>query len=216
MGWKIFTTFIKDTGEITINEELVKSLGFRDFIFVEETNFCESPEEGELYISNYKGNLLIANADLLWQFTKTQVSKTEELFTGRFPNHQIISVNLGYGTYFSVIDCAKKIRVREVGDAIYQDIGLPLPEEIYLLSQQLIDNDELIEMENELTEDEIKNQIQSVLAYETVFELTKRIFGKRYDELELSEYNIKSYKFQNFVIDSVNDYGVKAEMQFIK
>lgn len=70
MGWKIFVTFIKDAGNIEINDKLLKSLGFKDFVFVENTNFNERPEVGELYVSKFKNHLLIANSDLIWQFTK--------------------------------------------------------------------------------------------------------------------------------------------------
>ena len=31
MGWKIFVTFIKDAGNLEINDDLIKSLGFKDF-----------------------------------------------------------------------------------------------------------------------------------------------------------------------------------------
>lgn len=216
MGWKIFTAFIKDTGFVEINEELVSSLGFKDFSFVEKTAFSEGCESGELFISNHNGNLLITNADLVWQFTKDEITKVEELFVKQFPKSEIFILNLGYGTYFALIENGIKIRVREVGDEVYQDRGKLLPEEEYLKTLELIDAEDLAEMKKELTDDEIENQYQSNLAYETAFELTKRYFGKRYDELELSEYEFKSHKFKNTLINSVSDYGKITEMQFVQ
>ncbi|MEW5677242.1 hypothetical protein ABGT15_13085 [Flavobacterium enshiense] len=216
MGWKIFVTFIKDAGNLEINDNLVKSLGFKDFQFIEKTNFNERPEIGELYVSKYNNHLLLANADLIWEFTKPTISRTEKTFIERFPDKEIFSLSLGYGTYFCLIENGKKIRLREVGDEIYQDIGELLPEEIYLKNENLFDENELEFMKNELTDEEFEQQYQSILAYETAFELTKRIFGKRYDELDIKDYEFESVKYRNFLIDNVQDYGIKAEMQFEK
>lgn len=94
MGWNINVTFIKDVGDIEVNDNLIKLLGFRDFEFVEKTDFSERPEEGELYISKYKNHLLIANPDLVWQFTKPETSKTEMNFIEHFPSSEIFALNL--------------------------------------------------------------------------------------------------------------------------
>ena len=125
-------------------------------------------------------------------------------------------MSLGYGTYFCLIENGKKIRLREVGDEIYQDLGELIPEEINLRPEDLFDKDELEFMKNELTKEEFEQQFQSNLAYETAFELTKRFFGKRYDELDIKDYEFESVKYRNFKIDDVQDYGIKAEMQFEK
>lgn len=216
MGWKIFVTFVKDAGNIEINDDLIKSLGFKDFEFIEKTNFIEGPEIGELYVSKYNNHLLIANADLIWQFTKPNVSQTEKTFIKKFPDKEIFSLSLGYGTYYCLIENGKKIRLREVGDEVYQDFGDLLPEEIYLKKENLFNEEELELMKSELTDEEFEQQYQSALAYETAFELTKRFFGKRYDELDIEDYEFESVKYRNFLIDSVQDYGIKAEMQFEK
>lgn len=216
MGWKIFVTFIKNAGDIEINNGLIKSLGFKDFEFVEKTNFNERPKVGELYISKYKDHLLIANSDLIWQFTKPDTTKTERNFIERFPSSEIFSLNLGYGTYYCLIENGKKIRLREVGDEIYQDMGELIPEEINLKAEELFDEEELRFMKEELTREEFEQQYQSNLAYETAFELTKRFFGIRYDEFEIKDYIIESVKYRNFKIDDIQDYGIKAEMQFEK
>ena len=134
----------------------------------------------------------------------------------KFPNTEIFSLSLGYGTYFCLIENGKKIRLREVGDEIYQDLGELIPEETNLRPEDLFDKDELEFMKNELTKEEFEQQFQSNLAYETAFELTKRFFGKRYDELDINDYEFESVKYRNFKIDDVQDYGIKAEMQFEK
>jgi hypothetical protein len=216
MGWKIFVTFIKDVGHIEINDDLIKSLGFKDFQFLEKTNFNERPEIGELYISKFKNHLLIANPDLIWQFTKPDVTKTEKNFIKLFPDSEIFSLNLGYGTYYCLIEKGKKIRLREVGDDIYQDHGDLIPEEINLKAENLFDEEELKFMKEELNEEEFEQQYQSNLAFETAFELTKRFFGVRYDEFSMQDYQIESLKYRNFEIENIQDYGVKSEMQFEK
>ncbi len=214
MGWKIFVTFIKDAGNIEINDKLLKSLGFKDFVFVENTNFNERPEVGELYVSKFKNHLLIANSDLIWQFTKPDTTKTERNFIETFPSSEIFSLNLGYGTYYCLIENGIKIRLREVGDEIYQDVGKLIPEELNLKAEDLFDDEELKFMKEELTKEEFEQQYQSNLAYETAFELTKRFFGIRYDEFEIKDYTFESVKYRNYQIDDIQDYGIKADMQF--
>ncbi len=214
MGWKIFVTFIKDAGNIEINDKLLKSLGFKDFVFVENTNFNERPEVGELYVSKFKNHLLIANSDLIWQFTKPDTTKTERNFIETFPSSEIFSLNLGYGTYYCLIENGIKIRLREVGDEIYQDVGKLIPEELNLKAEDLFDDEELKFMKEELTKEEFEQQYQSNLAYETAFELTKRFFGIRYDEFEIKDYIFESVKYRNYQIDDIQDYGIKADMQF--
>lgn len=214
MGWKIFVTFIKDAGNIEINDSLIQSLGFKDFVFVENTNFSERPEVGELYVSKFKNHLLIANSDLIWQFTKPYTTKTERNFIETFPSSEIFSLNLGYGTYYCLIENGIKIRLREVGDEIYQDVGKLIPEELNLKAEDLFDDEELKFMKEELTMEEFEQQYQSNLAYETAFELTKRFFGMRYDEFEIKDYIFESVKYRNYQIDDIQDYGIKADMQF--
>ena len=214
MGWKIFVTFIKDAGNIEINDKLLKSLGFKDFVFVENTNFNERPEVGELYVSKFKNHLLIANSDLIWQFTKPDTTKTERNFIETFPSSEIFSLNLGYGTYYCLIENGIKIRLREVGDEIYQDVGKLIPEELNLKAEDLFDDEELKFMKEELTKEEFEQQYQSNLAYETAFELTKRFFGIRYDEFEIKDYIFESVKYRNYQIYDIQDYGIKADMQF--
>lgn len=214
MGWKIFVTFIKDVGDIEVNDSLIKFLGFKDFEFIGKADFSERPEEGELYVSKYKNHLLIANSDLIWQFTKPNTTKTERSFIEKFPSSDIFSLNLGYGTYYCLIENGMKIRLREVGDEIYQDFGELIPEEINLKLEDLFDAEQLMFMKEELSEEEFEQQYQSSLAYETAFELTKRFFGKRYDEFDIKDYQLESLKYRNFKIDNIQDYGVKAEMQF--
>ncbi|WP_028284038.1 hypothetical protein [Olleya marilimosa] len=216
MGWNITATFIKDIGEIEINIGLLESLGFRGFKFIGETDFNIGPEIGETYITNYKGNLIIANADLCWQFAKPIQSLTEKKFLEKFPDLEIIQISIGYGLSYCIFQNGEKIRLREAGDEIHQDFGNPLPEEIIVRTQELISKEDLYEMREDLSEKEIQDHIESEVTYETAFELTKRIFGKRYDELELSEYEIKGLKFVNQSIELEKDYGKKAEMQFVQ
>ncbi len=216
MGWNITATFIKDIGDLEINLELLNSLGFKNFEFIGESDFNIGPEFGEAYITNYKGNLIIANESLGWQFAKPTQTKTEKKFLERFPNSEIIQVLIGHGLSYCVFQNGQKIRLREAGDEIYQDFGNPLPEEIETRKLELISKEDLEEMREELTEEEIQNQIELEVTYDTAFELTKRIFGKRYDELGISEYNMRGLKFVNKAVALEKNYSIKSEMQFEK
>ncbi|MDO5968600.1 hypothetical protein Q4Q35_02160 [Flavivirga aquimarina] len=216
MGWNITATFIKDIGDLEINLELLNSLGFKGFELIGESDFNIGPEFGETHITNYKGNLIIANASLGWQFAKPTQTKTEKKFLERFPNSEIIQVLIGHGLSYCVFQNGQKIRLREAGDEIYQDFGNPLLEEIEARKLELISKDDLEEMREELTKEEIQNEIELEVTYNTAFELTKRIFGKRYDELGIPEYNMRGLKFVNKAVASEKKYSIKSEMQFEK
>ena len=138
MSWKIFTAFIKSKYEIDIDKNFIESIGFRGFEFTEETEFDFGPNIGELYVAKRNGNILISNADLIWQFTKPKTTKTEISFLSAFPESEVAIINLGYGSYFSVLENGKKIRTREVGDEVYLDIGELLPEEKSIKKEDLI------------------------------------------------------------------------------
>lgn len=216
MGWNITATFIKNIGNLEVNIGLLESLGFRGFKYIGETDFNIGPEIGETHVTIQKGNLIIANADLCWQFAKPKQSPTEQKFLARFPNSEIIQISVSHGLSYCVFQNGKKIRLREAGDEIYQDVGNALPEEVFIRTQQLIPKEDLAEMRQDMTEEEIQNLIESEVTYETAFELTKRIFGKRYDEFELSEYEMKGLKFINPSVALEKDYGKKAELQFVQ
>lgn len=69
-------------------------------------------------------------------------------------------------------------------------------------------------MREELSGEELKIQYQSNLAFETAFDLTKRFFGIRYDKFEINDYKFESLKYNNYKVENIQDYGIKAEMQF--
>ena len=216
MSWNITATFIKDIGDLEVNLELLNSLGFKDFEFVGESDFNIGPEFGETYVTNYKENLIIANTSLGWQFAKPTQTKTEKKFLERFPNSEIIQISIGHGLSYCIFQNGQKTRLREAGDEIYQDFGNPLPEEIEARTLELISEEDLQEMREELTEEQIQNEMELEVTYYTAFELTKRIFRKRYDELEISEYKMRGFKFVNKAVASEKNYSIKSEMQFEK
>ncbi|TGV02800.1 hypothetical protein [Flavivirga rizhaonensis] len=160
--------------------------------------------------------MIIANACLSWQFAKPTQTKTEKRFLERFPSSEIIQISIGHGLSYCIFKNGRKIRLREAGDEIYQDFGNPLPEEIEARTLELISKEDLKEMREELTEEQIQNEMELEVTYDTAFELTKRIFEKRYDELETSEYEMRGFKFVNKAVANEKDYGKKSEMQFQK
>ena len=194
MGWNITATFIKDIGDLEINIGLLESLGFRGFKFIGETDFNIGPEIGETHVTNFKGNLIVANSDLCWQFAKPEQSLTEKKFLEKFPNSEIIQISIGHGLSYCIFQNGEKIRLREAGDEIYQDYGNPLPEELIARTQELISKEDLAEMREDLSEEEIQNQIESEVTYETAFELTKRIFALNPDVSSLSVALATSFK----------------------
>ena len=207
MGWKIYTTFIKIKEKIEINNDFVNSLGFKNFDFTEKTEFNFGPKIGELYIGIYKDYLMIAHSGLSFEFE--QETKTESKIISIFPNSEIISIHIGYILSFCLFENGIKIRRKSVGDEIFENSGKLIEEELYWKSQELIEKTEL----DEFTEQEYQIELENRLAYETCFELTKRIFGKRFDEFNLNEYNHQGFKFVNKLIEKENRLGEKFKIK---
>ena len=115
-------------------------------------------------------------------------------------------------TVFAQTDGGQKVNTKliKVTNKVYMlqgkggNIGLSFGKDgVFMIDDQYADGIE-----------QIQNEIESEVTYDTAFELTKRIFGKRYDELEISEYDMRGLKFVNKAVASEKDYGKKSEMQF--
>ncbi len=216
MGWKIYVVAVLNVGSVDIDSSLLESMGFQGFEYVENSTFDFNPKSGETFVANYNGNLLIANQDFGFEFAKTFQTEMEKTLLRRFPQSEIIQVTISYINSYSVFVNGKKTRLREAGDEIYQDFGVPLPEEIKLRGQTLITEEDLniMRKEEDMSDIEIEEQIEFAVTYETAFELTRRIFGKRLDEFDKEEYNFEGARFKNPLVELEKDYGKKSQIQF--
>ncbi len=209
MGWKIYTTFIKIQEKVEINNDFVRSLGFKDFGYDQKTDFIFGPEIGELYIGIHNDYLMIAHSDLSFEFEQESNTQTEFKILSKFPNSEIINIHIGYILSFCLFENGIKKRRKSVGDEIFENKGELIEEEIYWKSQELIDKTEL----DDFTEQEYQIELENRLTYETCFELTKRIFGKRFDEFDLNEYNHQGFKFVNKLIAKERHFGDKFKIK---
>ena len=209
MSWKIYTTFIKIKEKVEINNDFVKSLGFKNFDFTEKTEFIFGPKIGELFIGVFKDYLMIAHSDLSFEFEQESKTATESKILSIFPNSEIINIHIGHILSFCLFENGIKIRRKSVGDEIFENAGELIKEELYWKNQELIDKEEL----DDFTEQEYQIELENRLTYETCFELTKRVFGKRFDEFNSDEYNHQGFKFVNKLIEKENSLGEKFKIK---
>lgn len=208
MGWKIYTTFIKIKEKVEINNDFVKSLGFKNFDFTEKTEFIFGPKIGELFIGVFKDYLMIANSHLSFEFEQESKSATESKILSIFPNSEIINIHIGHILSFCLFENGKKIRRKSVADEIYESSGELIKEELYWKNHELIDKEEF----DHFTKQEYQIELENRVTYETCFELTKRIFGKRLDEFNTDEYNHQGFKFMNKLIEKENSLLAKFKI----
>ncbi|MDC7997702.1 hypothetical protein [Gilvibacter sediminis] len=209
MGWKIYTTFIKTKEKVEINNAFVRSLGFLNFDLTEKTEFIFGPKLGELFIGVYKDYLMIAHSTLSFEFEQESKTKTESKILSVFPDAEIINLHIGHILSFCVFENGRKVRRKSVGDEIFENTGELIEEELYWKNQQLINKEEL----DEITKQEYQIELENRLTYETCFELTKRVFGKRFDELDTEEYNHHGFKFVNKLMEIEKILGEKYKIK---
>lgn len=215
MGWKIYTIFISDPGNVEINETFVSSLGLTGFQYVGEEEFNFGPKRGDLFIGKYNDHLLISNADLNFQFFKSEATKVEKLFIERFRNSEMAVLTSGNIYAYNIISKGVKVRVMEGGDEVYQNAGELLPEEIMLSNARLIPEEDLKFMREDLTEEEIAKEIAAVISGETVFELTKRYLGMRIDSAAMEYHKIRGVRFENKEAKTISKYPELEKAQFV-
>jgi DNA-binding beta-propeller fold protein YncE len=79
MGWKASTIIINKPTRVN-NEDLLKTLGFDNFIKIEDEPFevAINPDDNKVYIGTYRDNLLICVPDIPMQFFEDNESQTEK------------------------------------------------------------------------------------------------------------------------------------------
>lgn len=201
MGWKASTIIIHKPTQVD-NEELLKELGFKNLITIEEEPFevAINPDDNKVYIGSYKDNLLICTPDIPMQFFEDNETSTEKILKRLFPNSEICSIVLHSAVNlwgYSITKNGQKIRARagSSDDGTFVELGEPLEEEKELLSKSTIHKDghrtylfEDIDDEP-MTEDQVGENF--------VFAICKRYFGEELDSADdlLFETNLKGYSY---------------------
>jgi hypothetical protein len=216
MGWKIYSIFITHPGSVSLDEQFLNSLGIVNYKFKEESQFNFAPNQGELFLAKFNGNLIIANPDLNFQFFKKNPTEVQKRILETFSNSEVTVITTGYIYAYAIFKNKIKIRLKEGGDKVYQDFGSELPEELKLQKMQLISQEELEEMKEELSEKEIGEIIKTNISEETVFELTARYLGARIDSSTIKYDEIRGLKFENEQAKKKVSSPEIDDVQFIK
>ncbi|TMM57906.1 hypothetical protein FEE95_00285 [Maribacter algarum] len=203
MGWK--SSIILVNTDIEVNEiELLERLGFNKIKATEKESFevAIHPNDNQVYIGRYKGNLIICTQELPLTFLEETISKGEKELASYFPNTEICSlvlhsvVNL-WGYAISKNGHKMRVRAGSSEDGTFAEYGEPLEEELELLSKSKIDENgnrvyQLDDFPNEVFEEDQVGE-------NFVFNISKRYFGERLDaaddllfETELNGYSVNT------------------------
>lgn len=200
MGWKASCIFINQV--LSDKNILLNQIPY-NLNKVEESEALETaimPDDNDFYLGEYKGNTIICDYGLPFEFYSDDISDIESKLIQHFPNSTIIAITLmstvnHYG--FAIIENGEKTRVK-VGDyenPVALEIGQITKEEIELQKNSEIDGggNRMFKYE-----DDDEMYPEDTVGEEYVFEVSKRIFGfelngSESDEL-LFETKLEKYK----------------------
>jgi hypothetical protein len=199
MGWKLSSIIINPSTDIH-HENLLSKLGFKNLEKLEDQSYdiAMYPDKDQVYIGNYKNNLIICSEGLPLKFFENSLTDLEKTLIKCFPDSEICAVSLQstinhFG--FAVIKNGEKIRVKS-GDAdlgTVIDIGPPLEQEKELLSKSKMDDNgqRLYHLDN-FDETFQENQVGENF----IVEIFKRYTGESLDtDDDLLDTDFAAYKF---------------------
>lgn len=195
MGFKTFTVFVSEEPgyfgtqpphDPSQAEGLLRDLGISGYTLVDhDVPLNAYPKDKDLYLGIYPKGVVIAHEELLAAFFDPKSrrrtfgpipdrSDFARRFSSLYPKGEVVALILHsvvdlWG--FSVCRDGSPIRVASGADGeFYGSIGPELPEERIILDEHAI---ETLQEEG--------------LGEELVFEVARRVFGKRYDDEDLGE-----------------------------
>ncbi|WP_075344290.1 DUF6928 family protein [Tenacibaculum agarivorans] len=201
MGWKA-SMLIVNSNEQVEEIELLKKLGFHELTSIGSHFFEEviNPNEGEVYIGSFQGNLLICAQDLPTTFLNEIILKGEKTLTEAFPeNTEICAIALHSVVNFWGYSISKnkvKLRVRggSAESGTFIEYGEPLKEEKELLAKaKTIHGERLFHFDEVSDEYFTDDQVGENF----VFEISKRYFNESIDTNSLLfDTKLKGFKFR--------------------
>ncbi|MET0637952.1 MAG: hypothetical protein ABWZ25_18110 [Chitinophagaceae bacterium] len=195
MAWNKYFIIVTDQPGIEPGDVL-KRLGIVGFKLVGQTDFHATNKSDDLFVGYFGQQLVIANPDLVYSFFSDEPSEIELKFIETFPN-SIIAVFMENSTVdqfgFAIIEGGHRIRVSDGSDGeIFHDFGPLLPEEENIRRGPIFDPDELEEMREDMSEQEVENMIRFEANWRVPRQLSKRYFGETVEdvaeEIRLSQY----------------------------
>ena len=199
MGWKIYLIAITNAANIN-TADVPKKLGLDNLKPTKEINIHEAQYERGISIGKYGDKIFIISSDLVFKFYDKKPSDLEKKLSAEFPNSEIavIAINQTSDLYgYSIIKNGKRQRTKSGADLeLYVDYGDKLPEEIEISKEKLFDDEGLKEMKEDYSKSELKKVLEQEIIFRTTFRLTKRYFGKQFDEPGSDYENIKVTMFE--------------------
>jgi hypothetical protein len=199
MGWKIYLIAITNAGNVNTTD-VPKKLGLDNLKPTKEINIHDAQYEQGIFIGKNGDKIFIVCSDLVFKFYDKTPSDFEKKISAAFPNSEIsvITINQTSDLYgYSVIKNGKRLRVKSGADLeLYVDYGDKLPEEIEISKEKLFDDDELQEMQEDYSKDELQKVLDQEISFRTTFRLTKRYFGKQFDQTGSDYEKVKVTKFE--------------------
>ena len=199
MGWKIYLITITNAANVNTTD-VPKKLGLDNLKPTKEISIHEAQYEDGVSIGKYGDKIFIVSPELVFKFYDKTPSDFEKKLSAEFPNSEIVVITINqtsdlYG--YSIIKNGSRQRTKSGADLeLYVDYGDNLPEEIEISKEKLFGDDELREMKADYSKDELKKVIEQEISFRTTFRLTKRYFGKQFDETGSDYEKIKVTKFE--------------------
>jgi hypothetical protein len=209
MGWNTSLIIIENKENYSIENELLKSLGFDCFKQKLNTTFDEilNPKDNQIGIGYYNGNLIICDGYLLT--TKSlEESKNlnlvdyEKSLVKMFPKSEIVTVSCVSSVNFhgySLIQNGIKKRLKYVAEEMKQEFGNRFEEEIEIYKNSYLEDGKLL-WKDENDEDDFFTEDQ--LMEDFTFKVAKRRLGIQID-MEDGEDLFENTEFKVFqILDS--------------
>ncbi|MEI9957043.1 MAG: hypothetical protein WDM90_12250 [Ferruginibacter sp.] len=192
MGFKVSMIIIQNPKNFNTETLLLKTLGFTDFIYKEDTTFdeCMFPGDESVSIGYYNNNIIICDdCQVIDNFISDTLSETEKKIVALFPTSEILSTacisTTNYHGY-SLTKSGNKVRTKSLNadDGFYFDFGELIEEEKLIYS-----NSEIVDGKRIWKIEELPNDIflEDQMMEDFTFGVAKRLLGVRIDNEEAEE-----------------------------
>jgi len=186
MGWKIYLIIISNANNINTTD-VPKKIGLDDLKPTKEITILDAQFAKGISIGKYGDKIFIVSQDLVFKFYDKTPSAFEKRICDSFPNSEIAVLTLNgtvdlYG--YNIIKDGKRQRVKSGADLeLYVDYGDKLQEEITISKEKIFDEEELKDIEGDNSKEQVQKIIDQEVSIRTTFRLTKRYFGKQFDQV---------------------------------
>ena len=186
MSWKIYLIIINNAANIN-TADIPQKIGLDNVKPTKEISIHEAQYAKGTSIGKFGDKIFIVSQDLVFKFYDKTPSDFEKKICEACPNSEIAILTLNgtvdlYG--YNIIKNGKRQRVKSGADLdLYIDYGEQLPEEISISKEKIFDEEELKEIKADNSKEQVKKILDQEISIRTTFRLTKRYFGKQFDEV---------------------------------